>query len=503
MTTSTDGLIRRCAMLVANDVSSDSRVQKSAQSISDLGIDVTIFGIQSGTRAPNDTHSGYRIVRLGNPAVLLNRQTSKLQIRLSRWERFLNVPLSGVKLLIGYDPRDSRHASRRRKSKRFNQFDRRYIHFKEGSKRTGLNTGTAFAHLVKAKSASSAGYASAGLERLALVYSRQVKALLRRLEANHEAKRALAALRDYQLVFVDAVIDYRPDIVWAHDYHSMSSATVAAAVLAEKGFEAKLIYDAHEFVAGIANLSPPTIKALQRYEADHIGGFDNIVTVSEPLAALLEERYEVEGVLVNHNSPSMHDNKPSNIALRVPGPVSEINPIVVYSGNIAPQRGIADLIGALNLLPEWQLVVVSPESKAAARQPIEILARELGVINRVHFAPYVDREMIADYLSTATVGASCLVSGPINHEVALPNKLFEYLRAGLPVVVSARRAQANFVQRYGVGNIYESGNTQQLANALLQSAELRQDDDFHIRLQQVNIKYSWESNAPNFERLCS
>mgnify|MGYP003329325927 CR=1 FL=1 len=96
----------------------------------------------------------------------------------------------------------------------------------------------------------------------------------------------------------------------------------------------------------------------------------------------------------------------------------------------------------------------------------EELADSLGVRDRLHIVPPVPSTQVVSYLSTANVGVHPLLPGSPNHEMALPNKLFEYLHAGLPVVVSDCTAQVEFLEEHPVGLVHRAGDAHDLARAV-------------------------------------
>jgi glycosyltransferase involved in cell wall biosynthesis len=83
-------------------------------------------------------------------------------------------------------------------------------------------------------------------------------------------------------------------------------------------------------------------------------------------------------------------------------------------------------------------------------------AAQLEVQPRLHFVKYVDHDQVPQFLSDASVGVYALTRYG-NAEVAMPNKLFEYMHARLPVVCSDFGAMGAFVPRTGIGKVFASG----------------------------------------------
>ena len=87
------------------------------------------------------------------------------------------------------------------------------------------------------------------------------------------------------------------------------------------------------------------------------------------------------------------------------------------------------------------------------------LAASLGVEDRLHVAPPVSQDRLVHYLSGADVAVHPMPGGSPNHDQALPNKLFEYLHAGLPLVVSDARLMAEFVTNHEAGEVFVAGTS--------------------------------------------
>jgi glycosyltransferase involved in cell wall biosynthesis len=149
----------------------------------------------------------------------------------------------------------------------------------------------------------------------------------------------------------------------------------------------------------------------------------------------------------------------------------------VYAGGVTAARGLATAVAALPELPAVHLAVIAvPHSQIPAARNLVDQAAELGVSSRLHLLDPVPPEQVSAFVSGADVGLLPLLHFG-SHEVALPNKLFEYLYGGVPVLVSDCRAQAEFVRRHRVGRVHTAGDAASLAaelRALLgESATLR------------------------------
>ncbi len=205
------------------------------------------------------------------------------------------------------------------------------------------------------------------------------------------------------------------------------------------------------------------------FEAEHARHPDHSFTVSPALAAALVEDYGLEhSPTVLLNAPRLGDfDRAARPTVREAAGVAAGRPLIVYAGGVTPLRGIETLVTALALVPAAHLALLVGSRTPYLFSLLE-QARDAGCAGRLHFLPYVAPDRISSFLRDATIGVHPLTRYG-NAEVALPNKLFDYLHAGLPVVVSDCRAMADFVRHYRVGRVFAAGDAEALATALRQT----------------------------------
>jgi glycosyltransferase involved in cell wall biosynthesis len=242
------------------------------------------------------------------------------------------------------------------------------------------------------------------------------------------------------------------------------------------------------------------VAAHARLENEYIRRFDRVITVSEPLADLLQRRYRLprrpELVM---NVPVVAPRRPDTPSIREVAGVAEGVPLLVYGGGVHPGRGVQTAIQALPLLADAHLAVAVRTVAWMPRELVE-LARRLGVEDRLHAVPFVDHDQVAHYFRSADIGLSPLLRA-VNHEVALTNKFFEYLFAGLPVVTSLG-AQAELVKRLDLGASHRPDDPADLARAV--EEVLGRLDQLKARIRddgELLAGFTWEAQLPVLERV--
>lgn len=477
----------RVLMMVGNDIRLDTRVYKSALALADGGLDVTVLG-WSPTGYREDTRFGpVRIVREPVPWRLRDEAAARRRARRER--RLVPAPPTA----------DERRTMRLRYQLRRSET----VELGAGGSRR------ARAGLTRARGIARNQWGKA----LSAVSDREEQWRESFAEWVDEQtafagwRHVLPEIDDYDLAFAPVIDSLDWEILHAHDVHHVGTAARAVARRRAQGRSAMWVYDAHEYVAGLSVYPPRTkriVAAFTRLEAEFIGLADAVVTVTPALADRLREQYSLP------LTPTVVMNSPQLSATpRLDGPdvreacgLDPDTPLIVYSGGVTSARGVPTLIEALTLLPEVHLAVVCvPHNRTRRIVQMYERATELGVADRVHLLDPVPPAQVAAFLATADVGTAPFLHFG-SHEFALPNKLFEYLHAGLPLVVSDCRAQAEFVRDKGVGAVFEAEDVAACAAAVRDVLGRR--DELHRRIVDDDAllePYSWERQAATLRGL--
>jgi glycosyltransferase involved in cell wall biosynthesis len=286
-----------------------------------------------------------------------------------------------------------------------------------------------------------------------------------------------------------------PDIIHVHDVYMMATAARYAQQAATRGRKVRLIYDAREYVRGLAHVPPTRVLAYTAMEHEYLPDFDRIVTVSQGLADLLVERYGLvrqPDLVLNAPIPDpLPEGQPT---VRRAAGVDPDVPLMVYGGVVNPARGLQTVIKALPLLEGVHLALIVNNRGHAIRH-LQTLATQLGVQDRLHLVDYVPHNQVTAYIADATLGLSPL-SHTINHDVTITNKFCEYIAAGLPIVTSDTPAQAELVASLGLGAIYTAENTTELATAIKQVLNNHQQLTHRIQNDpQLRQQFTWPTQA--------
>ena len=299
-------------------------------------------------------------------------------------------------------------------------------------------------------------------------------------------KRALNSIRSVAL-------EMKPDVIHAHDYTALPIAGALIEELQRQGHSAKLVYDAHEYVPGVSHLTKPLSNLYSTQERKFAINAAAVLSVSEGMSDLLIPHLGLtKRPDIVANDPLFEGQAPAVRNLRADIGVGPDVPLMVYSGAVAPQRGVQTAAAALADLPGVHLVVIAnPKNQTV----IDLQAKFSNIADRFHVVPYVANEELVSYLSAATIGLIPLLHKQ-NHEISLITKFGEYMQARLPMIVSDVRTMAAEVRRLGNGEVFIAEDVADFVRAtkLILADPKRYAS---VYTDEILMERSWERQAEN------
>ncbi len=247
-------------------------------------------------------------------------------------------------------------------------------------------------------------------------------------------------------------------------YHASDLYTLPALHGASTRHGAHLVFDSRELYTHLpATIRRPwvgiTWKAIQRL---YIGQTDCVYTVSERIARHLLEHYNINHVHVMRNVPKSQSLIPGNSIRKSLDIPSDIK-IVLHQGSLQQHRGGVAMVEAMRYTEEAVLVFLGG---GPLKPEIQKLVKETKLDSKIRFMDPVPPNQLLSYTASADLGLTFLEDSCLNHRYALPNKLFEYLAAGIPVIASDLPEIAQIIEQFDVGCVVPSGDTKALGSAL-------------------------------------
>jgi glycosyltransferase involved in cell wall biosynthesis len=298
----------------------------------------------------------------------------------------------------------------------------------------------------------------------------------------------------YRVVFLGAfllrLVRLRPDVVHAHD-----AAMLLPGLLGARLTRARLVYDSHELATGVPYRDGRWAAFVRTIERIAVPRVDAVITVTEGIAERMQALYRLrQRPAVVRNVTDLTAPAAPTGALRARlGLGSE--PLILHQGAPAPDRGGEQLIDAMAELPAAHLVFLGSSPFSGYEDGLRERAAAAGLGARVHFVPSVPLERLLEHTADADVGVSLLQDTCENHRLALPNKVFEYVAAGVPIVVSDLPELAALVRDWEIGWKVNSASAPSVAAGLRAALEARGEAALQRRLRLAAAELTWSEES--------
>ncbi|HEX2983612.1 MAG TPA: glycosyltransferase [Ignavibacteriales bacterium] len=259
----------------------------------------------------------------------------------------------------------------------------------------------------------------------------------------------------YFLAFIN-LFRAKYDFVFAEEVYSLPIAGLIAKIK-----RAKLFYNSRELYGYIGALRNSKFK--QRFwayiERFFIKFADVVLTTGDMDSEFIRKEYNLKQDVAAIRNIPQYKTVSSPVDLHKKLGIPESGIIILYQGIIVEGRGIDYIIEAIKNLPRIYFVVVGDGPQ---RSRYEQAALDKNVGERVKFAGRVSHSELLNYTAGADIGASLIENISISYYYALPNKLFEYIMAGLPVISSDLPQMKKIVEEYDTGYVLQMKSPDEL-----------------------------------------
>jgi glycosyltransferase involved in cell wall biosynthesis len=285
-------------------------------------------------------------------------------------------------------------------------------------------------------------------------------------------------------------------------YHGMAIQGIPIALSLRGRSGGRVLYDARDLYpesGNLARMAAPVRRLAGLAERHWARRSDGIITVNDELAAILARRFDrplpsvVMNCLPTWTPPADRDRRFHELLGLAPE-----TRVVLYHGGFLPSRGIEILAAAVRRLTGVALVAMGD---GPLRPALERLAAEPRTDGRVHVLPPVPPADLVGWIAAADVGG--MVNQPVsrNERISTPNKLFECLAAGVPVVSSDFPGRRRIVMEDPegpLGAVCDPTDPEAVAAALREVLDRPAEAGADLRrrvLAAAHARWTWERQA--------
>lgn len=253
----------------------------------------------------------------------------------------------------------------------------------------------------------------------------------------------------------------------------------------------KMIYDSHEYFTETPELvdRPRVQRVWKRIEGFVVPKLKEMITVCDSIAELFEEKYGVKCHVVRNIPPrAALPSKGDKQALGLP---ENKHLLVLQGSGINIQRGAEELVKAMKYLDDCFLMVIGGGDVLPL---LKQMVLDGHLEDRVRFLPRMPYQQMMAYTQLAELGFVLDKNTNLNYRFCLPNKLFDFIQAGVPIVASHLVEIEKIIKKYNIGLFIPDHDPRSIAKTIregLDDAVSRAE--WHEGLAQAAEELCWEN----------
>ena len=276
----------------------------------------------------------------------------------------------------------------------------------------------------------------------------------------------------------------RPSVVNAH-----ALSLLPLGILLKLIFGSILVYDPHELETEVEGLQGLRQKLSRLMERVCIRAVSLTITVGPAIRDWYLERYQLDNVVAVLNCPPLMEIKPPG-RLREELGIDPQQSICLYQGALCVGRGIELLLESFEQAEDDNTLLVCMGYGELADEIKRVATR----CPRIFYFPAVSTSSILNYTVSANVGL--VLTGLddqlcLNNQYCLPNKLFEYAMAGIPIVCSPMSEMSRLLLEYKIGALIDDASPISLRRSLT-AVNSMDRDSLRLHFDEFNRRFNWE-----------
>lgn len=257
-----------------------------------------------------------------------------------------------------------------------------------------------------------------------------------------------------------------------------------------------ILYDSHEYFTETPEVihRPFVRKVWTILEKAIVPRLKVMITVNGSLAKIFHEKYGLDTVVVRNIPPyKEYEVEKSRSELGLP---EDKHLVVMQGSGINIQRGAEEAVLAMNYLDDALLLIIGGGDVIPS---LKKLVSEQGLDEKVRFYPRMPFDKLYRFTVHAGAGLTLDKDTNPNYRYSLPNKLFDYIHAGVPVLASPMVEIRKIIEEYEIGELIEHHDPEHIA---LKLKEMLTNEGQRIHWKE-NLKFAasqlnWDQEKKKF-----
>ncbi len=278
----------------------------------------------------------------------------------------------------------------------------------------------------------------------------------------------------------------KADVLFANDLD-----TLLPNYLVSKFKRIPLIYDSHEIFCEVPELiaHPFKKRVWESLEKWIVPKLKQAITVNESIATYFLKKYKTPFIFIRNipNYSSLITTK-SRIELGLP---DDKHIVILQGAGINVQRGAEELVASFQFLSSDYLLVIIGSGDVIQQLKADVV--KLNLSEQVIFFDKMSASDLRQYTINANLGITIDKDTNMNYHFSLPNKVFDYIHAGIPLLTSKLPEILNIVTTYQIGMTIDNHHPEHIAKKISQCITSEHYTTYQQNTKKAALDYNWET----------
>ncbi len=299
---------------------------------------------------------------------------------------------------------------------------------------------------------------------------------------------------EYNIRLFLKLLFLKSDILLANDLD-----TLLPNYLISKLFSKKLIYDSHELFTEVPELtSRPKVRNIWlTIEKSIFPKLKNVYTVNQKIADIYMEKYKIPVKVIRNVSNKLSNKK---IDKNLSDLIKKDKKMLILQGSgINIDRGAEEAVSMMQYVKNAVLYIIGSGDVFVK---LKVSVKKYQLEDKVFIKDKMPYKDLMEYTKIADLGLTLDKGTNLNYEYSLPNKVFDYIQAKIPVLASNREVVAELITKNNIGSITKTHDTKELAeivNTILFDKELNKT--WKRNLKKTAEIYTWENESKKLKEI--